>query len=254
MVLVEELADEVQEPSVSAPEEGGKSGSTHHTKLQTGFLQTSKETLYGPEGSPEGRVAPETHKAHAEHKVNQKLEEGFHRGARDNNGIESPPWYTADWPKECQYNAPGCTLEDLDKSEHPSDAHKAMVRDSSRWDEAMAPGAKAMRLSFMSIVDEDLKEIIERLKGNESVTELDLTHNKIKDAGIQSLVAALAGGAAPNLQQLRLHDNEFGELSQTMLTQGLAVFRKKLDVQWKEPSWAKIVRDVEREKTGAATA
>lgn len=94
-----------------------------------------------------------------------------------------------------------------------------------------------MRLSFMSLTDEDLAELLPLMKGNKDLVELDLSHNNIKDAGVQALVGALANGAAPNLRELRLYSNEFGELGQTMLTQGLPVFRKKLEVQWKEPSW-----------------
>merc|ERR1712050_629602 len=123
-----------------------------------------------------------------------------------------------------------------------------MVRASARWHDALAPGVQSMRFSFLQATDEDLAEVIEKLKGNEDVTELDLSHNHIKDAGIQALVAALAGGAAPKLRELRLYSNNFGELGQTMLTQGLPVFRKKLEVHWKEPSWAHLV------PTGGAAA
>merc|ERR1711941_223041 len=90
--------------------------------------------------------------------------------------------------------------------------------------------------------DEDLAEICQALKDNADVTELDLSHNKIKDAGVQALVAVLAAGAAPNLRDLRLYNNEFGELGQTMLTQGLPVFRKKLEVHWKEAKWARLTQ------------
>merc|ERR1719439_512651 len=105
-----------------------------------------------------------------------------------------------------------------------------------------------MRLSFMQMTDEDLSEIIELLKGNQDVTELDLTHNRIKEQGVQALVAALAAGAAPNLRELKIYRNEFGDLGKTMLTQGLSVFRKKLTIHWKEPSWAHLGQ------TPAATA
>ena len=72
--------------------------------------------------------------------------------------------------------------------------------------------------SLGQVTDEDLKEVIERLKGNEAcmpvaseaievqdVTELDLSHNAIKDSGVQALVAALAAGAAPKLQELKIY-------------------------------------------------
>ena len=77
-----------------------------------------------------------------------------------------------------------------------------------RWGEQCTAGVKTMRFAFMGLTDEDLTEIIERLKGNEDVVELDLTHNKIMDKGIQSLVAALAAGAAPNLKEVRIYTND----------------------------------------------
>jgi len=245
MVQFEELPDDEEVAPEGQPE--AKKG------LRAGFLDQAKEKpLYGPEGSSEGRVAPETHKAHAEHKMNEDINKGMNRGAADNNNIERPPWYTSDWPKDCQYNAPGCTLDELEKSGHASDVHARMVRDNLRWKEALEPGVKSIRLSFMQATDEDLNEVLKVLKGNTEVEELDLSHNHIKDAGVQALVAALAAGAAPNLQELKLYSNEFGDLGQTMLTQGLPVFRKKLQVHWKEPAWAKFTKLTGKDAPAAA--
>ncbi|CAL1138618.1 unnamed protein product [Cladocopium goreaui] len=167
----------------------------------------------------------------------------MNRGATENNGIERPPWYTKEWPKDCQYNSPGCTLEEMETSNHKSDIHKDMVRNCNRWHESLAPGVTSMRFSFLHATDEDLTEVIEKLKDNQDVTELDLSHNKIKDSGIQALVAALAAGAAPKLRELKVYSNEFGQLGETMLTQGLPVFRRDLKVEWQEPSWAKLARE-----------
>ncbi|CAE8591949.1 unnamed protein product [Polarella glacialis] len=177
--------------------------------------------------------------------MNEDMNKGMNRGAENNNGYERPPWYTKDWPKDCQYNSPGCVLHEMDTSEHKTDVHRDMVRSGARWQEALVPGVTSMRLSFNQATDEDLREVIDRLKGNEDVTDLDLSHNCIKDAGIQALVAALAGGSAPNLKELKVYSNEFGELGETMLTKGLPVFRKKLEVHWKEPSWAHIGQNKE---------
>merc|ERR1719277_839123 len=166
----------------------------------------------------------------------------MNRGAEDNNGIERPQWYTKEWPKDCQYNSPGCHLDPLETSEHASDIHRQMVR-GDRWKEAMEPGVKIIRLSFTQACDEDIALLCEHLKGNKDITELDLSHNHIKDAGIQKLVGALAGGAAPNLKELRVYNNEFGELGKVMLTQGLPVLRKKLEIVWEEPAWARIAKE-----------
>merc|ERR1719401_2074828 len=236
MVLVEELAeDEVVAPALA------EESKVKEPSLKKGFLEKGIEPLY-PEGSPEGKVAPETHKAHQEHHMNEKLNADMNRGAKDNFGFERPEWYTKEWPKDCQYNAPGCALSEMDTSGHATQYYKEMVTGNQRWKENLEPGVKAIRLSFTQATDEDLQEVIAVLKGNQDVTELDLSHNHIKDAGIQALVATLAAGAAPNLRELRIYSNEFGDLGKTMLTQGLPVFRKKLDVRWQEPSWAQFTK------------
>jgi len=240
MVLVEEIEsdDEVPAPvqEVEAPKPKADA------VLKRGFLDTpAAEALYPPEGSPEGVVAPETHKAHTENKMNEDLNKKMNRGAEDNNGVEAPHWYTKEYPKGCQYNSPGCTLEELETSTHSCELKKSLTR-GTRWEESTAKGLTAMRLSFMSINDEDIADLVEKLKGNKDITELDLSHNSIKDAGVQALVGALANKAAPNLKELRLYKNEFGDLGQTMLTQGLPVFRKKLKVQWQEPSYAHLLK------------
>jgi hypothetical protein len=254
MVLVEEIIEDDEPVKASSPcMTRPKEEVSPPTKLAPGFLERAEKPLYGPEGSPEGHVSPDTHKAHAENKMNEDLNKGMNRGAKENNGIERPPWYTKEWPKDCQYNSPGCALSDLDTSGHPSQMHQDMVRGSSRWHENLAPGVKTMRLSFCQCTDEDLSELLPHLKGNEDLTELDLSHNHIKDAGVQALVAALAGGAAPKLRELRLYSNEFGELGQTMLTQGLPVFRKKLQVHWKEPCWAHLASPGGAAETEPAT-
>jgi len=252
MVLVEELDDEdftapAAKPTTSKPTESERAvpaGGTK-TKLERGFLEKAKEPLYGPEGSSEGTVAPETHKAHMENDMNKKMNKEMNRGAEDNNGHERPPWYTKDWPKDCQYNSPGCALDEMSRSEHKSEHHKSAMRDQQRWEAAAARGQTTLRLSFFGLTDEDVPEVVALLKGNEDVKELDLTHNELNDAGVQALVACLATGAAPNLKELRIYKNNFGDLGKTMLMQGLTVFRKKLEVKAEEPDWARLAGKVE---------
>merc|ERR550514_1934212 len=94
-------------------------------------------------------------------------------------------------------------------------------------------------MSFMQLTDEDVEAVIERLRGNTAVEQLDISHNKIKDQGIQLLVGALANGAAPSLRELRVYSNEFGDLGRTMLAQGLRVLRKGIEIRHEEPSWAR---------------
>merc|ERR1719253_876345 len=127
MVLVEEIAED--EVEVVAPEADEPKA---EPTLRRGFLDQASESLYPPEGSPEGVVAPETKKAHAEHEMNENINDQMNRGAKDNNGLEQPPWYTKEYPKGCQYNAPGCALDPLEASAHSSDLHKQLTR-GDRW-------------------------------------------------------------------------------------------------------------------------
>lgn len=256
MVLIEEFVEEEQQQKPAAAPEAKAAAPKAEAKLKKGFLEENKEPLYPPQGSPEGHVSPDTHKAHTENKMNKDLNNSMNRGAEDNNGIERPSWYTKEWPKDCQYNSPGCHLEELSKSVQQSEVHREMAR-GLRWEEMMAPGVKRMSFAFNQVTDEEVEVIAERLKGNEDVIELDLSNNHIKDSGVQKLVGVLSGGAAPNLKDLRIHSNEFTHLGKVMLTQGLRIFRKKLEIQIEEPSWMKDARDAvvaQKASAEAATA
>lgn len=247
MVLVEELEDEDDFVAPLSSETAKKQAAAAEPEkksstMQKGFFDKAKDKpLYGPEGSSNGYVSPDTHKAHQEHNLNEDMRKGMNRGAEENNGYERPAWYTKDWPKDCQYNSPGCALNEFETSKHASDLHKKVVVDNDRWQQALTPGSKVVRCAFMQMTDEDLAELVDFMKGNEALEELDLSHNNIKDKGVQDLVAALATGkAAPNLKELRIYKNSFTDLGKTMLMQGLKVFRKKLDIRVEEPNWAKL--------------
>merc|ERR1719199_2493840 len=142
MVLVEEIDDDevqaVQAKEVTAPQADAPKAKASPA-MRRGFLDQAAESLYPPEGSPEGVVAPETHKAHTEHKMSENMNEQMNRGAKDNNGLEPPPWYTKEYPKGCQYNSPGCTLEPMEMSTHGSEMKKQMIR-GTRWEENTAAG------------------------------------------------------------------------------------------------------------------
>merc|ERR1711988_570244 len=100
---------------------------------------------------------------------------------------------------------------------------------------ALKGGQKQIRLSFLQLKDDDIAELAASLKGNEVIEEIDLSHNDIMDTGVQTLVGALANGSAPNLKELRLYENKWGELGRTMLEGGLKVLRKKLVVHLETP-------------------
>merc|ERR1712146_428187 len=87
--------------------------------------------------------------------------------------------------------------------------------------------------------------------GMDKLKELDLSYNKIKDQGIQTLVGAICKGAAPNLEELRIYKNEFTELGECMLTKGLQVFRKKMKITVHEPDYSGFAK---KEETPAEKA
>jgi len=207
------------------------------------------------EGSPEGQVSAETHKAHAEHKMSEDLNKGMNRGAdpekMEKEGIPQPEWYTPEYPKGCQYNSPGCQLYEMETSSHPTELHKGMVQNNDRFKAIYNHEADELRLAFLQTTDEDLKEICEQLKKMKNLKSLDLSYNKIKDVGVQTLVGALCQGAAPNLEELRIYKNEITNLGECMLKQGLQVFRKKLKIVVEEPDYSGYGKKME---TPAETA
>jgi len=247
MVLVEEIIEDDQKAEDLSDQAKASSDKTQKTQIKKGFLNQAAEKgqeLYGPEGSSEGYVAPETHKAHAEHKMNDDLNKGMNRGA-DPEQWPKPEWYTPEFPKGCQYNSPGCQLYDMDQSGHPSDLHKGMVQNNDRWKAIYNHEAEQLRLAFLQVTDEDLVDVCEQLKKMDKLKELDMSYNKIKDTGIQTLVGAICKGAAPNLEELRIYKNEFTHLGEVMLTQGLQVFRKKLKIVVEEPDYSAYGRKEE---------
>merc|ERR1711964_470061 len=105
----------------------------------------------------------------------------------------------------------------MESSSHQTQLHREMVTKHERWREALQGGQKQIRLSFLQLKDEDIAELMPRLKGNTLVEEIDLSHNEIMDNGIQTLVGALANGAAPNLKEIRIYENKWGDLGKIML-------------------------------------
>lgn len=259
MVLVEEIEDDEPQatelasakeaPASKAPESNAKKANSElGSSLKKGFLSDAhylNRHLYPPEGSSEGVVAPETHKAHQEHAYNEKVNDMMNRGAKNPEDYPKPEWYNPDWPKGCQYNSPGCTLDEFAASGHQSDMHRDMVRNGERWNAIFDPEAKELRLSFIQLTDEDVTVICEQLKKKDNLKELDLSYNKITDTGIQTLVGVLANNknACPALEELRVYKNEFSDLGAVMLTQGLKVFRKKLKVVVEEPDYSRFSKE-----------
>ena len=107
-----------------------------------------------------------------------------------------------------------------------------------RYKDAVAslrgPGAaelEALSVSRCRLTDGELAELQELLPAAAGIRSLDLSHNRLTNGALQALVAALAGGAAPRLEQLDLRGNQLSPLAGTML-RGLQVLRKGLAVEW----------------------
>lgn len=107
-----------------------------------------------------------------------------------------------------------------------------------RYKDAVAslwgPGAaelEALSVSRCRLTDGELAELQELLPAAAGIRSLDLSHNRFTNGALQALVAALAGGAAPRLEQLDLRGIQLSPLAGTML-RGLQVLRKGLAVEW----------------------
>merc|ERR1711977_732497 len=88
-----------------------------------------------------------------------------------------------------------------------------------------------LELSVCRVTDKEAAQLGEALKGNTTVTDLNLSFNQIGDVGIQAFVTALASGAAKGLKVLKLDNNPFGDMGKRMLS-GVKMMRKGLDVQY----------------------
>ena len=84
-------------------------------------------------------------------------------------------------------------------------------------------------LTVNRITDVEVPQIADALKANDTITFLDVSHNEISDIGVQSLVTAMAMGAAKNLKELRITSNRYGHMGRNMLT-GMDAMRKNMKV------------------------
>lgn len=90
---------------------------------------------------------------------------------------------------------------------------------------------EALTLGDLGLRDADLDAVFEGLRrGGSTLTALNLSNNAIGDAGIQRLAAELVKGTCPNLIDLWVGGNSFGDLGEQVLTGGLSILRKRLTV------------------------
>ena len=94
-------------------------------------------------------------------------------------------------------------------------------------------GTKRLRLSNLGLGDHHLRPLCEALQDKDmGLEELDLTFNKITDAGIHLLTKALHGGAALELTKLHLGGNRTSP-SGMALSQHIKQARNDILVDWK---------------------
>jgi len=94
-------------------------------------------------------------------------------------------------------------------------------------------GVKALRLSNLGVCDVHLQFIIDALHSSQVHLEsLDLSFNKLTDAGVHVLCKAFAQGMALELSKLHLGGNKTSPAGMA-LSQGLKQMRGELSVVWK---------------------
>ena len=93
-------------------------------------------------------------------------------------------------------------------------------------------GTRMLRLSNLSIYDVHLKPLLEALQHSQvSLDEIDLSFNRLTDAGVHVLLKALAGGTCLELSKLFLGGNKVSTAGMAM-SQGLKQTRPELLVNW----------------------
>jgi len=91
---------------------------------------------------------------------------------------------------------------------------------------------KSLRLSNLSVMDVHLRPLLEALQHSQiCLEELDLSFNRLTDAGVHRLLQALAGGTAIELTTLYLGGNKTS-VAGMALSQNLKQSRPDLLVNW----------------------
>ncbi|CAD7927060.1 unnamed protein product [Amoebophrya sp. A120] len=237
MVVIQDL-DDIDDPSIldADEEEKEKPKDPPAPTVKKGFLnKENRPELYGPEGSEQGKVTEKQKQQWATDDLNREQNKKQGLGAYDSD-FDKPKWFTSEWPSNCQYNNPGCNVDAMKKSAHESTLHQDVIRKSDRWQEAISNPQGEIRLSFLGMRDDDLIELVNALRSNETVEHLDVSFNHLQDTGVQHLVSALAQKALPALKELRIYKNEFTKLGKEML-KGLKFLRKDVQVLIEEPEY-----------------
>ncbi|KAF4711520.1 hypothetical protein FOZ62_024807 [Perkinsus olseni] len=203
------------------------SSSSSSKGITKGFL-SGDARLYGDEGSPEGAVTEEQRRRRDEYeltcKSNDAMHEVLHKRDRIVDGYDGKypdkaPWYTPEYPKNCEYNNPQCVMDPLQCSQS-TEAHQRLLVHSKRWQDILdgTSGLVEVRLSYSGIRDSDIDVVMDVLeeRHNNTCTFIDLSSNDIMDAGVQALVGRLCDKKVlPALNKLWLFGNKFTDLGES---------------------------------------
>ena len=120
----------------------------------------------------------------------------------------------------------------VSEEDEDEDAPPPKMREALKKLRADPAGTKKLRLSNLSIMDVHLKPLIEALQHSQlCVEELDLSFNRITDAGVHVLLGALGAGAALELAKMHLGGNKTS-VAGMALSQNLKQNRPDLLVTW----------------------
>jgi len=160
-------------------------------------------------------------------------------GAGPQGAAQTPPAAPADLPslpraqkKRAKKPPPGAAQEPADGCA-PAPPRPASPSDEARYSrgvEQLRGGALWCALSGCGVTDKRCKALCDALRGpGVAVTDLDLSGNRLSDAGASLLAAALGGGLAPDLILLNVAGNPLTETGRAAL-QSLQRLRRGLDV------------------------
>ena len=126
-----------------------------------------------------------------------------------------PPWYTSEYPSDCQYNSPGCDMDPLAKSGHANEIERSAVRSSSKWLRFIGGYAgETIDLSNVGITDEDIDHLIPVFEKTNIIKSIDLSGNLINNSGINALCMYLLENT---VCEINLIGNSFDYIGKSQL-------------------------------------
>ena len=129
---------------------------------------------------------------------------------------------------------PSARKTTLDEYDDDDEAPPPKMREALKRLRTDPANVKMLKLSNLGVGDVHLKPLLEALSQFQCcVEEMDLSFNKLTDAGVHVLLRGLAGGTAMELSKLYLGGNKVS-VAGMALSQSLKQQRGDLVVVWKE--------------------